>query len=99
MDLYEINFTETAIYNLEEIFTYISIELEDVLVAEKVVRDIIRKCYRLTLFPEAHTVRFEIESKKMRVIRSGKYVIAYSTNKKSRTVDIEYIAHSRRNVI
>ena len=98
MDLYEINFTETAEYNLDEIYSYISIELEDVFVAEKIVRDIVKKCYRLTLFPEAHAVRFVALDRKMRTVRSGKYIIVYSVDKKTRVVDIEYIAYSRRDL-
>lgn len=97
MNLYEINFTETAIYNLDEISSYISIELEDILVAEKIVKNIVKKCYRLAFFPEAQAVRFTVADRKMRLVRSGKYIIIYSVNKNARIVDIEYITHARRD--
>ena len=96
----KIKLSPLAVSDLNEIKTYISEELCDPIAADRIVRNIVNDYSLLEISPFMGASLSAIIPVKndYRYVVSGKYIIIYSVNKKTRTVDIEYIAYSRRDL-
>ena len=95
---YEVKYKFSAKANLKEIKTYISKELQNPISAEKIIRDIIKKCDSLTLFPKASRVRLTRNARELRFTFLYHYTIVYSVDDKVKTVFIHAVIYSHRDI-
>ena len=89
---------DQADFDLLQIYDYIYNVLENPIAAKKVVDEILKKCTKLALFPEANTARIIKHKYEFRFSHFGNYTVAYTVNSKKSEVIIYRIIYSRRNI-
>lgn len=99
MKIYQVVISEEARCDLNSIYEYIAVDVENPIGASKVVNTLINKCARLSVFPKASVVKYTINGQGLRFTRVGKYTIIYYVDDKESTVFIKSIIYSRRNFI
>lgn len=95
---YSLIFSKRAQCDLNDIMDYFVNEINNPIVAEKIIHDIFDKCYSLLTFPNFFRVRYKFKGCEYRLAHSRGYIIAYQVDRKNYNIEISTIVHSKRNI-
>lgn len=92
---YQIKLTKSAMRNLENIYYYISENLQEPKIANRLINKILNSISILKYFPEAYPKLENLNQVRKLVFKN--YNIIYSVNKKSKQIYILHIYYKSRN--
>lgn len=99
MQEYTIKFTPKAINEIIALFEYIFIDLKNPLGANRIIKNIYKKCYRLGIFPKISPVRAVRQNRELRFVHIKHYTIIYYIDEAEGIVYITHVVNSRRDIL
>ncbi|MBO5076802.1 MAG: type II toxin-antitoxin system RelE/ParE family toxin [Clostridia bacterium] len=100
MESYQVLYSDEALDDLREIYSYIAFVLKEPLVATRLIQRIRKEIQTLGLFPDKYHV-VTIETMRLLGMRQktvGNFVIFYLTDYNNRAVNIVRVLYGRRNL-
>lgn len=97
MKRYEVKISSGAWNDLAGIQDYILFGLQNPIAAEKIIKNIIKKCRSLVLFPKVAAGKIETSKGEMFLTRSGNFSILYMIDDDKMLVTVVSVIYSRRN--
>ncbi|MBQ2659534.1 type II toxin-antitoxin system RelE/ParE family toxin [Candidatus Saccharibacteria bacterium] len=98
MKKYSVVYTKQARNDLADIYDYIAVVCNNRPGAEKVLRQISKKCAMLATMPKFAQIKIECRGLEFRTVRAGKYMAAYCVDDDNSAVIIYRILHVKMNL-
>ena len=101
MSKYKIQFSKDARDDLIDIYSYIKYNLQEPIIAKKLVKKLREEIYKLEDNPTIYTIIKDefIKKRQIRKIKVNNYIVFYKVEENNSIVEIVRIMYARRNWI
>lgn len=99
MNKYKIQFSKDAKTDLIDIYSYIKYNLQEPIIAKKLLKRIREEIYKLEDNPTIYTIIKDefIKKREIRKIKVNNYIVFYKVEERNKIVEIVRIMYGRRN--
>ena len=99
MNKYKIQFSKDARKDLKDIYIYIKYNLQEPIIAKKLIDKIRKEIYKLEDNPIVYTIIKDeiIKKREIRKIKVNNYIVFYRVEENNKIVEIVRIMYGRRN--
>ena len=97
---YKINYTKSALTDLDGIYDYIAFSLKEPSIAENLIHTVLQSVRTLEQMPNRHHLCNEdiLRSRNVRIMPVKNYIVAYSTDEQNGVVSIIRILYGGQDI-